>query len=299
MKKVTKGLRSVFFAVLIMLLCVGTFGCMPQIEADESFRVQANALTQALMEKDAEAAYEQIDSQQIDQETFDSAFADMINYLGDFSTFEVGEATGYNYNLQNGVSYERVTFLVDTDHKDFYIAVTQMNESAKVGGFHVTLVEALSPSYTGTVTTMSGANAVQWGVLIGGLALLGFAIWMLVDCARRKIRKKVLWLLLIIFGFLSLSVSLGDMMNFSFNIGFFLSTSALRIYSNGAITLSLVIPVGAIVYFFLRKKLTRSAEAEVQPTSEQPVATAENSADEQQKDLLEVDYIVNDGEGDQ
>ena len=87
MKKVTKGLRSVFFAVLIMLLCVGTFGCMPQIEADESFRVQANALTQALMEKDAEAAYEQIDSQQIDQETFDSAFADMINYLGDFSCF--------------------------------------------------------------------------------------------------------------------------------------------------------------------------------------------------------------------
>ena len=299
MKKMTKRLRNMLVAVLIILLCAGTVGCMPKIEADESFRVQANAIIQTIMEKDAEAAYELIDSQLVAQESFDSGFAEIIDYLGDFSTYEIGKATGYDYRLENGVSYEKVTFLVDTDQKDFYIAVLKVNQSEKIGGFNVALAEDLSPSYTGTVTTMSGATAAQWGVLIGGLALLGFAVWMLVDCARRKIRKKVLWLLLIIFGFVSLSVSLGSMMNFSFNIGFFLSTSTLRIYSNDATTLSLVIPVGAIVYFFLRKKLTRSAKAEAQPAVEQPVAAAETSADVQKEAPSEIDYTVKEKEEEQ
>ena len=49
MKKMTKRLRNMLVAVLIILLCAGTVGCMPKIEADESFRVQANAITQTIM----------------------------------------------------------------------------------------------------------------------------------------------------------------------------------------------------------------------------------------------------------
>ena len=110
---------------------------------------------------------------------------------------------------------------------------------------------------TGTLTSMKGAGAAQWILLIVGLAEIGFMIWMFIDCCRHKLQKKWLWLLLTAMGIIAFTVSADNGgVRLNFNIGFFFNLyTSLALYSNGAMQLRLMIPVGAIAYAVIRKQL--------------------------------------------
>jgi hypothetical protein len=87
---------------------------------------------------------------------------------------------------------------------------------------------------------------------------IAFSVWMLVDCIKRKVAKKPLWILLILFGIkLSLTIT-PERFNFNWSFGLFLQISGVYgdIYQN-LITASLLLPIGAVVYFIVRKHITK------------------------------------------
>lgn len=96
-------------------------------------------------------------------------------------------------------------------------------------------------------------NGVLWVVTI---ASYGLTIWMLIDCIRRKIKLKVLWCILMFFGF-SLKAAIGESVSTGFMIGLMLNRSKI-VADPGTLTVQglLTIPLGAILYFCLRKRLT-------------------------------------------
>ena len=101
-----------------------------------------------------------------------------------------------------------------------------------------------------------------FAVLLVLLLMYAFVIWMLVDCIRRKLKRKVLWVLLVFLG-VAFTVTVGNQIGFKFMIGLMFQNSTVDAdpYIKAVVT-KLVVPVGAIVYFFLRKKYTINSETE-------------------------------------
>ncbi len=100
----------------------------------------------------------------------------------------------------------------------------------------------------------SGILNIVLGVY--SLLVLAFCVWMIVDCARRRVRKKALWILLIIAG-VSLSLRVGEYGNVSFMVGLFLQSSQAWVdFGYLAVGTKLILPVGAVIYFCLRRRIT-------------------------------------------
>ncbi len=116
------------------------------------------------------------------------------------------------------------------------------------------LFRDITDFYPGARKTADVLNIVL-GVY--SLLTLGFCIWMIVDCVRRRIRKKALWIIAILLG-VSFTVLTGMTgISFAFMIGLLLQRSGAAInFAYLAISTKVIIPVGAIVYFCLRKRLT-------------------------------------------
>jgi hypothetical protein len=93
---------------------------------------------------------------------------------------------------------------------------------------------------------------------------MAFTVWMLVDAIRRKMTKKALWIILILLS-LSLSFTTGpNTVNNSFMVTLFLTPSSYQaVIPNETLTLTVVLPLGSLIYFFLRKKLTAQYEAKM------------------------------------
>ncbi len=145
--------------------------------------------------------------------------------------------------------------------------------------------------YADAVKT-SGILNIVLGVY--SLLVLAFCVWMIVDCARRPMKKKPLWIILIIAG-VSLTLRIGEHSTFSFMIGLFVQSSSASVDLDYlAIATRIIVPVGAIVYFLMRKRLTvlptatdPDAPTDIPPSPAVPDipaapadAPAENSVDE-------------------
>ena len=112
---------------------------------------------------------------------------------------------------------------------------------------------------------------IQITLALVSLASVAFCIWMIIDCAKRKIDKKPLWIIIILLGF-SITYTLGNSVGIRFMLNFVLSISTISRDS-----LSVGAPIGAIVYCIMRKKLTHiDPEPEVVESAEFTLET-ENS----------------------
>jgi signal transduction histidine kinase len=87
---------------------------------------------------------------------------------------------------------------------------------------------------------------------------------MIVDVCKRNIKKKALWILLIVVG-VWIEAAIGiEAGYFDFDFGLFFgikTATAYTINSVQAIGARISIPIGTIIYFFLRKSLSAREEA--------------------------------------
>ena len=82
-----------------------------------------------------------------------------------------------------------------------------------------------------------------------------------------------LWLLAILLGSVAFRLSYASgSINFRTNFGINLSLSSLTRYGDGSFVLSLIIPIGAIVYLIKRKQL-QPKNAEVMSAAQEPEET--------------------------
>ena len=253
--------RWIAFILMIAMVMV-LAGCT---EASKEEYADVVAKTEqflaAMMDGDMDGACAAVDSSisRTEVENLCVQLAQMLDGVEDYTLKPVG----YHFQNSNGQIVRQVQCQMTAGDRSFVVTAMQEEGQESLLGFHVAPAEQANLSYTGTLNAMKGANLLQWIVLILGVAVLAVEIWMIVDCARRPLRRKVLWLLVILLGSLLLTMEMGgSSAGVRFNVGLHLQLSALIRYGDGSVQWSQLIPVGTIVYFITRKKLAvRTKEA--------------------------------------
>ena len=248
--------RIIGFILLAVTLAVMTVSCANLSEEKAiELRSKAEAVVECLKTSNYNKAYSYMDEEYIPESEFKRVFPDMLKYLGAFTEYKVTGPTGVRTGISNGISYAQATYLVDTDGKDFYLVVGTVEERTKLSTFRVTLKEDADVASGRISGNIIGDSPLQIVVIAIGLASFGFSVWMLVDCIRKNIKKKPLWIVIIIFGQLTLGFTAsGGGVNFNFNLGFILSLSTLAI-SESLTVLKLILPLGAVIYRIRRGRL--------------------------------------------
>lgn len=109
---------------------------------------------------------------------------------------------------------------------------------------------------TDFVTGTAYVSVVSIVLTVLSLLAIAFTVWMFVDCLRRKVKLKALWAIVTLLG-IAVTFTYGQTLGIHFSLGLIFQISS--IVAEPAILsvkLKLAVPLGAIVYFFLRKRLT-------------------------------------------
>lgn len=257
-----RRIKTIFLLLLSAALLVSLAGCGEmKIQDNERIRPGVDAVLTALLAGDEEAGYAAV-YHEISRKEFVTAFAQMRELLAEVETYELTPIQ-YNFRSTNGTRAEQMVYRMTTNAGTYVVSAVVVEGYQGLTSFHIAPEENTALSYTGTPGHMEGASLGQWIVLILGLLGWAFVIWMAVDCCRRKIRRKWLWLIVILLGGVLLTLSASaTSMNFRFNVGLHLRLSSWIFYGDGTSQLQLLVPVGALVYLLRRKKLKNSEEPE-------------------------------------
>ena len=269
------------FWSIFLLLTLLLGGCAPKDVAidDSAFRPGTTSMLDALLTGDYDSCRRLV-TEQVEDEDLRTAVAQMSQLLADVESYTL-KVTGWQKNTNNGITQSVVRYEMQTNAGSFCVDTVLVDGMDGLAGFHITPIQ--KTMVTGTLGNMEGADALQWLVLLLGLAEFAFVAWMAVDCLRRKFKGRIGWLLMILLvsSLMNLSVS-GGKLSLHFNFGVYLYSTALLRESTGAVLLRLYVPVGAIVYWFRRNKLrggkedqTVTAESDSEDFVENRV-TAEN-----------------------
>ena len=245
-----KKITAIFF---VLLLVFSLEACSMETEQGNEIKAQCETFLDAMIAGDADAAYNVLASG-TDRATFDRSFASLCEYIDGVEEYELKQI-GWKTGFDNGLNYYMATFEMSTDIGNFQIIGMEADGYDGLANFRIISETELNPTFTGTITSLQGANIFQWAILAFSALSLAFSVWMLVDCCKRKLKYKALWLLLLIFGMMTFTLTFSEgNLDFRWFIGVIVfSYSYLQIYSTGAFVLKLVLPVGAVLYFVLRK----------------------------------------------
>ena len=180
-------------------------------------------------------------------------FTNLQTFLTDVTEFKL-EPKEWLFKTVNGIEHYNATFTMTTNAGTYYVSGYMQDGYDRLTSFFVTSDRIGGVDYTGTLTTLDGANAVQWGILALSALTLAFILYCLVDCCKHRVKNKALCILFILAGMLTLTIKGG---NIHINLSLLsLTYSHLRLYSDGDYVLQLVAPIGSILYLALRSQIT-------------------------------------------
>lgn len=267
--------------MVILLLCVALLLCAcVTAEENQELKGKTQALMDAILADDRAAVKNMLSSKVSDTE-FDVFYAQAQSVFDGVAEYELKQL-GWHKNITNGVTVQQAQFLMTAGEDTYILRIVLSSDTDGIAGFHFDVYTETAT--TGTLFTMQGADGLQWVFLLIGLAEIGLMIWAVVDCARAKINKKALWIVLILLGSVIWTLSaVQGKVSFNFNIGLFLSHTAFIRYSTGGFMLRLYLPVGMVAYWIMRGKLRAEAAVAVQELPEENVCdqtALENDAEE-------------------
>ncbi len=224
---------------VIVILCFG--GCAAATEADA--RAVTEEFLDLLIQKDYSAAQSYFKN--TDTESFYEFCNRMSAHLEGVEEYSLKQ-TKWSRTTKNGVSYYSYTFEMSTNKDKGYVVETvYLAENDTFYTFNITPQTALSS------TEIKPFKLIT---VVVSLAATAFCVWMVIDCAKRNVRKKALWIILILCGF-AFTVTFGYEFGINWGVVFALPFSS--VYSDSVNTsIKAAIPLGAIIYCVLRKKIT-------------------------------------------
>lgn len=259
--------KKIVALVLMLVLVLALAGCsrteswqtmldsaekLGELAEDASLRQSTQLMLDSLIHDDFDSAYALI-SGAVTKEQFQPLYDGLLPILQNVESYEL-IASYKAAKVTDDASYVAVRYLFVAQDLKLVVEATRQEGVEGLIGFLVN--EYQETTVTGTVGSMKGADAGQWIFLVIALAEVGFIMWMLVDCCRRKIHRKWLWLLVVALGSVALNISLGSGFQIHMNVGLFLNLyTALLRYTTGEVTVRLMVPLGAVLYLCLRKKL--------------------------------------------
>ncbi len=234
--------------ILCILMMLTMASCSADADVDRNDELGRQFMDHVLTD-DYEAAYDMVKNTVSDTNFHE--FWTMIQAIAeDAERYEI-EQTGWNINYSNGVSSCTTAYQVYLDNGRIVLfRVVTCDDIEGIAGIHFSDVTDFLHD------TEAFVPAVQVVLGVVSLLALGFCIWMLVDCLRRKMRYKVLWAILIFFG-VAITVTTGQISGINFMVGLMIHANSI-VADPGllAIVTKVAIPVGAILYCCLRKRFT-------------------------------------------
>ena len=165
-----------------------------------------------------------------------------------------------------------------------------MDDQVGLNSFYLTPYEKTDYYFTGTLNNLKDATGAQWGFLLLNVIAIGFTVFALVDCSRQKIKKKALWILLLLLGFISLGATISSTsFRLNFNVGWITAYSALIRYGSGTVMLRLMLPVGTIIYFAMRRSLLKESTPAIVTSEKEPETMEEEIPSDQQPNSVLMD----------
>ena len=247
---------------------------------NEEIRQTTETMLDALIANDFQAAYSLV-KELCTEADFQPAFAQMRSLLSKADAYHLRLLSIYaNTQITNGQKINSYSAVYEmTAGEERVIIDIRMDDQIGLSSFYLTPYEKTDYYSTGTLNNMENANAVQWAFLLLNVVAIGFTVFALVDCCRHKIKKKVLWIVFLIFGFFTVGLTVSaTAMRLNFNLGWITAYCAFIRYGSGAAVIRLMLPVSAIVYFCSRRSLLKKSSEEA-PLPE--TDTAQNSPDAQ------------------
>lgn len=226
---------------------------LSDVTEDPQLRENTEKMLDALIAEDFLGAYAVVMYSGITDSDFRQVYEQIVPLLAEVEAYELIPSY-IGKNITNGVSTTSVRYMMTAGEQRFFVETARAEGHDGLVAFYIdTYIPVVT---TGTLGNMQGANVLQWILLVIGMLGTAFVIWMFVDCCRHKLRRKWLWLLIIALGYLLISlIATPEQFRVSFNVGAYLSYTSLVRYSTGGFTLRLVVPLGAVIYAALRKKL--------------------------------------------
>ena len=171
-----------------------------------------------------------------------------------------------NFNTTNGVSTKSLRYLLTSGDTQLWVTATTQEGVDSLVGFQIYMVT----TETGTLGTAGENDPAQWVFLVIGLLEMAFIVVVLIDCIRNKMKRKWLWILVVLLGGIMVLLNITPQnMGLRFNYGlFFNNYTALIKYNTGGFTLRLYLPAGAIAYLCMRKSLLEKKEQAPPPQVE-------------------------------
>lgn len=247
-------MRKILFktAVSLCLLCL-VCTCLVCCKSEQAqTKSEVKGMLSALSKNDPDRLYSYMNKSIITQSELEDSFYSMYEALGGKILYSL-KNTSYEVTEQSGVTSLRADYMLTTlGGEVFEIQVRRLGGYDGYAGFVIRKIlvsdsENLSPPYE------------QAGILFYTLACLAFCIFMAYDCVKRlgRVSKKlcIIWFIIIFCG-----ISL----RFVFSSGTlsFLPYPSVALVPSGIISVSkagrliLFLPLGCIVYFISRKRLT-------------------------------------------
>ncbi len=246
----TPKLCRLLTGAVLLLILLSSVACSSSLESMTD-QTNASAFLDCVLENRPEDASAML-ADTIQKADFEPVFRDM-------RTLSEG-ATSYRLDVKNmkettavgeGKSVIEQTYIVALDNgRTFTYRIAYSGDSRKITGLHFRDVTDFLSKTDGYLPMVN--------IFLGGLSLifLAFRVWMIVDCLRRKMNRKVLWVIILLLG-ATVTLTVGDHLGLNLGIAFLFDKMSMQadplIY---ALILRLSIPVGSIVYFFVRKRLT-------------------------------------------
>ncbi len=204
------------------------------------------------------------------QAQLDAFWNELLRIYDGAKTYEIkfiSWNTTYSYTDQTQIT--DVVYQVTADTKATAEFKLTYNANDQLQGIYVT---DITPKSTPVIIT------VRVLLIVWFLLTIAFCVWMMVDCIKRPIRLKVLWLILIWIAVLLQFSLVGTSLGFRFIFGLITRCGIIQA-TVSSFLLRIPVPVGALIYFFVRKKLKHkpSKNAEQQP-AEQTENTSQESA---------------------
>jgi len=161
---------------------------------------------------------------------------------------------GWNTHLAgNGVASTSVSYELTTDHG----RICQITIMVMEGIEGIASLNFLDS--TEFVQSTSYVSLMDTSLFIFSILSFVFIGWMFIDCLRRPIRKKGWWAVLTLLSVGGTITYGANTFNLQFKFFLLFARSGMAINKAAlAVAFTVFVPIGAIVYFFLRKRLTQN-----------------------------------------
>ena len=213
-------------------------------------------------------------------------------YHGDFLKLrKTGIYVRTQMNNGQTIHSKEIAYQIETTQTNYTMNTVFVSEDGETYLLYTyNIIESSELAGNGAIINFNDFDIMQLLLLIFSALCIGFIIFAIVLCAKSKVRLKGLWIPIIVLIQAGFSITVFPNL-YRFNFLFFSTNiSSLRKFLDGGTILTVLVPIGAILFVAMRKYLIKkTAEYRDKQAylTEHQVAQQENDQTSSQKETEE------------